>query len=468
MEPFAPEEVNVHYTEANAWQYSFYVPHDIAGLMQAHGGPERFALKLDALFSADSKTTGREQADITGLVGQYAHGNEPSHHMAYLYAFAGQPWKTQAMVRRLIDTMYADAPDGLAGNEDCGQMSAWLVFSALGFYPVTPGSGEYIIGSPLFPEATITLENGRTFTITAPDAAPANVYIQHATLNGRPWNHAAIAHDDIVAGGVLSFAMGPVPSMTWASAPGTWPTTSVTAPLVSPAPFALQGRSDFTGSTQLALRSLDPRASIFATTDGSAPTPQLAPLDAPIAIDTSTTVRAIAVAPGLPPSPPVTFVLHRVRDGVSVTVSAPWAPQYSAGGRNALIDGRRGGTDFRLGQWQGYRVPSFTAIVDLGAMRRVSEVVVGFLHESGAWIMMPRGIEIDLSSDGERWMPERSAASTTDPRERGVRREDLTVRFAPRQARYVRVHVTGYGTLPAWHVGAGEMSWVFVDEIEVK
>ena len=469
LEPFTPAEVNVHYTEANAWQYSFYVPHDVSGLMQAHGGPQAFAAKLDALFSADSKTSGREQADITGLVGQYAHGNEPSHHMAYLYTFAGQPWKTQALVRRLIDTMYADAPDGLAGNEDCGQMSAWLVFSALGFYPVTPGSGDYVIGAPLFDEATITLETGRTFTIRASGASPAAPYVQRATLNERPLTRAVVSHADIMAGGVLWFGMGTTPNTAWASAPDAWPHAAVTTPLISPAPFAVAGRSDFTGSTQLTLASLDPAATIHATVDGSLPTPDLPRITSPITIEESSTVHAIAVSPGSPPSAPVTFVLHEVPAGVSVATSEPWATQYSAGGATALIDGRRGGTDFRLGQWQGYRVSSFTATIDVGTARSISQVSAGFLHEPGAWVLMPRGIDVEVSLDGVRWSAMPGAKTTTDPRDKATRREDAVVRFASStEARFVRVHIAGYGTLPAWHLGAGELSWIFVDEIEVR
>ena len=140
LTPFEPAEVNNHYTEANAWQYSFFVPHDVDGLMTLMGGPDAFARKLDALFTADSRTSGREQADITGLIGQYAHGNEPSHHMLYLYAYAGQAWKTQEVAGEYWTRIYKNSPDGLSGNEDCGQMSAWYVLSALGFYPVAPGS----------------------------------------------------------------------------------------------------------------------------------------------------------------------------------------------------------------------------------------------------------------------------------------------------------------------------------------
>ncbi|MBL7138164.1 MAG: GH92 family glycosyl hydrolase, partial [Bacteroidales bacterium] len=194
--PFDPYEVNFNYTEANAWQYTFYVPQDIAGLMDLMGGKERFSEHLDELFEADVQTTGRNQADITGLIGQYAHGNEPSHHMAYLYDYGGQPWKTQEIVHRIMQEFYRNQRDGLCGNEDCGQMSAWYVFSALGFYPVTPGSNYYAIGTPKFPFAKIELENGNTFIIRANNLSDENFYIQSCTLNGKSHEAPAIRHEE--------------------------------------------------------------------------------------------------------------------------------------------------------------------------------------------------------------------------------------------------------------------------------
>jgi len=164
--PFDPAEVNFNYTEANAWQYSFYFPHDIDGWIDMIGGQEFAEKKLDDLFTVSSTTLGRHQVDITGLIGQYAHGNEPSHHIAYLYNFTGSPYKTQKYTRQIMDDLYFNAPDGLSGNEDCGQMSAWLVMSAMGFYPVTPGSNDYIIGSPWFDKVSINLENGNTIIIS--------------------------------------------------------------------------------------------------------------------------------------------------------------------------------------------------------------------------------------------------------------------------------------------------------------
>ena len=165
VSPFDPREVNNNFTEANSWQYSFYTPQDVNGYISMIGGKKKMEQKLDQLFTESSKTTGRNQSDITGLIGQYAHGNEPSHHIAYLYNFTGAAYKTQAMVHRIMNDMYHDKPDGLEGNEDCGQMSAWYVLSALGFYPVTPGTTDYIIGTPQFSSATIHVENGKIFTI---------------------------------------------------------------------------------------------------------------------------------------------------------------------------------------------------------------------------------------------------------------------------------------------------------------
>ncbi|MBX5479079.1 MAG: GH92 family glycosyl hydrolase [Pyrinomonas methylaliphatogenes] len=212
LTPFDPREVSAHYTEANAWQYTFFVPQDIGGLIELMGGPERFELKLDELFTTESKLTGRELPDITGLIGQYAHGNEPSHHIAYLYDYVGRPWKAQARVHQIMTELYKPTPDGLSGNEDCGQMSAWYIFSAAGFYPVTPGSKTYAIGSPLFEEVTFNLENGRRFTIRARNVSARRIYIRSATLNGRPYSRPFITHDDLMRGGTLVLTMSDRPS----------------------------------------------------------------------------------------------------------------------------------------------------------------------------------------------------------------------------------------------------------------
>lgn len=200
------------YCEGNAWQYTWLVPHDAPGLIQLLGGPDAFAKKLDGLFAAQSELADGASADISGMIGQYAHGNEPGHHIPYLYSYAGQQHKTAARVREILTTMYDDTPAGLCGNEDCGQMSAWYVFSALGFYPVDPTDGGYVLGSPLVHEATIRLPGGKAFRVAAKNNAPENKYIQSATLNGKPFNEFALPHAALGAGGELSLVMGPQPN----------------------------------------------------------------------------------------------------------------------------------------------------------------------------------------------------------------------------------------------------------------
>ena len=219
-EPFDPKHSNhrehTDYTEGNAWQHSWFVPQDVKGFIALHGSNEIFTNRLEKLFTESSEITGNNiSADISGLIGQYAHGNEPSHHIAYLFNKAGQPWRTQYWVRHILDTQYNTTPNGLSGNEDCGQMSAWYIFSSLGFYPMNPASGEYEIGSPIFEKSTITLDGGKTFVIEAKNVSKDNFYIQSATLNGESFNQTTISHKQITQGGVLQFVMGSKPNENW-------------------------------------------------------------------------------------------------------------------------------------------------------------------------------------------------------------------------------------------------------------
>ncbi len=224
LTPFDPKFIgqgnNRHYTEANAWQYTWFVPHDVQGLINLEGGRENFVKKLDSLFTTSSDIHSTV-SDVTGLIGQYAHGNEPSHHTLYLYNYAGAPWKTQSQARNVMDSLYHSGPAGLCGNEDMGQMSAWYVLSAMGFYPVAPGQNVYSIGSPEFSKVIIHLDktynNGKQFVIEARNNSKANKYIQSATLNGKPLNKPWFDHADIKSGGTLIFIMGLQPNKSWGS-----------------------------------------------------------------------------------------------------------------------------------------------------------------------------------------------------------------------------------------------------------
>jgi predicted alpha-1,2-mannosidase len=225
-EPFDPvyAQYGSDYTEGNAWQYSWFVPHDVRGLIGLVGGRQRFVKRLDQLFAYEvDPEIFKQVEDISGLIGLYAHGNEPSQHIAYLYSYAGEPWRTQERVRQIMTRLFDATPEGISGNEDCGQMSAWYVWSALGFYPVTPGSLEYVIGAPQLPKAEIDVGGGKTFTVVAEGLSDRNLYIQSATLDGKAYDKAFIRHEDVVSGATLRFVMGPRPKRSWASAAASAP-----------------------------------------------------------------------------------------------------------------------------------------------------------------------------------------------------------------------------------------------------
>ncbi len=218
-EPFDPNysEYRGDYTEGNAWQYNWFVPQEPYALIDLLGGKKRFVKKLDQFFSYEFVKGEVTPVDITGLIGQYAHGNEPSHHIAYLYNYAAQPWKTQERVHQILTTLYDESPEGLCGNEDCGQMSAWYVFSAMGFYPVNPVNSIYVFGSPVVDKAVLNLLDGNRFVVRAENLSDQNKYIQSVTLNGQKWNKSWIQHKNIMQGGELVFKMGKKPNKRWAT-----------------------------------------------------------------------------------------------------------------------------------------------------------------------------------------------------------------------------------------------------------
>ena len=206
------------FTEGNGWEYTFMVPQDPNGLVALHGSDARFISNLDSLFIVTGDLGPGAPPDVSGMVGMYAHGNEPNHHIPYLYAYAGAQWKTAACVRMLQDKFYTDQYDGYAGNEDCGQMSAWHVMSALGFFQVSPSGGRLVFGSPLFRKATIHLDNGKTFVVNAPANSDGNVYIKSVKLNGKDYKKAYITYDDVMRGGSLNFTMSATPNKSFGKA----------------------------------------------------------------------------------------------------------------------------------------------------------------------------------------------------------------------------------------------------------
>lgn len=465
LTPFDPREVNFHYTEANAWQYSFFVPHDVYGLITAMGGHERFGHLLDGLFTAPAQTTGRSQPDITGLIGQYAHGNEPSHHMAYLYNYVNRPEKAAEYVYRILTELYKPTPDGLPGNEDCGQMSAWYVFSALGFYPVTPGTAVYALGFPIFKESTLRLENSKTFTVKATGNDKGNFYLQSVRLNGKPVHRLWITHDEITAGGTLELTYGAKadPAARWEAFPQQTSPGKVAAPEIQ-APAG-----PFKQPVQIVMRPFSGDETVWYTLDGSDPKTSGKPYTRPFTIETATHIRAVSknAAGALGAEAEARFAPfpHPER---KVTLYSKYTAQYSAGGPEGLIDGVHGDKDWRKGAWQGYQGTDFEAEVDLGKTITVHELEVSLLQDQGAWILLPRTVRAELLDENRK--PLKESVQELPLRDREIKTFLFPCRWQLKVpgVRYIRIRAQNYGTLPAWHPGAGQEGFIFVDEIKVE
>ncbi len=465
LSPFDPREVNNNFTEANSWQYSFYTPQDINGYMEMTGGRKKLEEKLDKLFTENSQTTGREQSDISGLVGQYAHGNEPSHHIAYLYNFAGVAYKTQSRVHMLMNEMYHDAPDGLAGNEDCGQMSAWYILSALGFYPVTPGTTDYIIGTPLFPSATIHLENGKTFTVKAANVSDRNYYIQSASLNNKAHTRSSLSYFDIIKGSTIQFAMGASPSAFGST---DFPSTAITDNKIVLNPVIDGGEISFKGIKTIRIYSNQAGVDYYYTTDGSIPTTASKKYSSSITIDTSILIKVIAVNDKTETSFISTAMYKKAPHDWTIKLNTAFEHEFEGGGAEGLIDGIYGSTNWRKGNWQGYQKADLDAFIDLQETKTISTVTANFLQDTRSWIVLPKQFIVEVSTDGKQFSKVFNGENFLPIEDLKVQVKNLEASFMPVAVRYVRVRAVQYGKLPSWHEGAGGDTHIFVDEINIK
>ncbi len=456
--PFEPREVNSHFTEANSWQYSFFVPHDLAGWIDWRGGPLAVEKHLDSLFVAPEATTGRDQADITGLIGQYAHGNEPSHSFAYLYAATGSGWKTQRRVRQILDTLYRPTPDGLPGNEDCGQMSAWFVFSAMGFYPVTPGTTTYALGTPLFETVKLRTPDGGTFTITGDPAR--GPYVSRVVLNGAEHRPLALDHADLRDGGSLAFTLGAKPS-DWGT---PMPLTRVDDTGFVPAPV-IQAQRSFRDSQPLALASLAPDTDLLVQV-ASGP---ISRYTGPVTVDTTVTVSAWAAdRDGNQSAPARGTLLKRTHDW-TLDLASTFAPDYAGATPDALIDGVRGDAEWRKGNWQGFFDQPLVATLDFGETRTIRAVYGSFLQDWRPWILLPREVLFEASGDGVTFREILRVQPTVLPTDETPQTADLGGALsAPTSARFLRVRALPVPGLPEGHISEGSPSWIFADEIWVE
>ena len=459
--PFDPAEVNNFYTEANAWQYAFAAQHDVAGLIRLHGGSAAFARRLNELFTTQAPLTGRQQADVTGLIGQYAHGNEPSHHMAYLFNHVGQPHRTQELVHRICREFYGNRPDGLIGNEDCGQMSAWYVLSALGFYPVTPGSGYYELGTPLFDEVILHLEDGNRFTTRSNRSTPGSFYVKGVSINGQHYPKNYLDHAVLAAGGVLEFDLHTQPQL-WGSAPENRPVAGVEVPGFLPVPFFAMNQYKFERELQVVAGHVDTAANLYYRINEGA----FRRYRKPFLLRSPARVELYAENEGLR-SPVVQQNFYRIPTDRSIRVLSEVHPMYTAGGPGALIDGITGTSNWKTGEWQSYFGKDLEAVVDLKRVRRLNYLGVHVLQEVSPWILYPQEVQFEASRDGENFFPVVTVRNGMGKEVKGPVVQELGAAVQVK-ARYIRIRAVNGGVLPDWHESAGSPSHLFIDEVIIR
>lgn len=464
--PFDPTQVNFMLTEANTWQYNFFVPQDINGHIDLMGGGREYEKMLNQLFQSSSNMSGRVQADITGMVGQYAHGNEPSHHMAYLYDFLGKPTKTQRLIHQIMDELYTDQPDGLCGNEDCGQMSAWYVMSAMGFYPVTPGCGYYVIGVPHFEKMVLNLENGKKFNIIANNISHENRYIESVKLNGKALNRSYLYYDEVAKGGRLEFVMTNKRNSQWGMAEECRPMMRIVKDNIVTTPVINVVAYVFYDKLSVSITHPDKDVRMYYTLDGSEPTANSTLYTRPFVIDATTDVKAIAVKDDVVSTVAI-GAFKKIDGGRHITIKNPYSSQYEAGGDIALIDLQRGNDNFRVGMWQGYSGVDVVATVDMEKPMEIHRLAGSFLQDQNSWIFMPTQVEFFVSNDGKSFKSVGVVKNEVPVDADDAVIQELEV-VKDVKARYVRMVAKSLGTCPEWHVGAGGAAWTFCDEFIIE
>jgi len=442
--PFDPREINNNFTEGNSWQYSFFVPQDIPGMIAAYGGNEKFEAKLDEMFNSESKTTGREQVDVTGLIGQYAHGNEPSHHMAYLYNYIGKPEKTTEKVHYILNNFYKNTPDGLIGNEDCGQMSAWYVLSSIGIYSVTPGSGVINLVRPFFNNVKIRSKNNKFYEMP-------NLINQGYFIDSNVFGTETI---DVFK----HYQQKQFYNLH-------------TIPVIES-----NGKS-FKKKKVIKLITAHQNDKIYYSFERNG---NYKEYRKPFLIKNSTKLHAyseIRVSNMCGPnfwfvnSDTISATFFKKPNNYTIDIKSKYNPQYHAGGNEGLIDGINGSTNWRKGDWQGYQTQDFEAIVDLQNVKEVSNFSATFLQDQRSWILMPTKVEYYSSTDNVNFTLITTVTNDVDPKKDENTIKDFSFKASKSiNARYIKVKAYNFGKLPEWHLGYpynGD-AFIFIDEITIK
>ncbi|MGV3695913.1 GH92 family glycosyl hydrolase [Flavobacterium sp.] len=438
--PFDAREINNNFTEGNSWHYTFFVPQDIPGMIEAYGGNPKFEAKLDEMFNAPSKTTGREQVDVTGLIGQYAHGNEPSHHMAYLYNYIGKPEKAQEKIHFILDNFYKNTPDGLIGNEDCGQMSAWYVLSSMGVYKVTPGQTYWSTVTPYFSSMKLNLEDGKPRIITK------ETFKNYLSVLDTDLEQYMTNEEIDVASAVPE---------------------DFTSKAIVAAPVILAESKAFKDKITVEILSQQ-TSPIFYTVDEQDARDDITfvPYNKPFEISKSCMVRAYCQVNDSK-SGTVAANFFKKPKNYSIAVKSKYNPQYHAGGPDGLLDGINGTENWRKGDWQGYQGQDFEAVVDLQQPKTITTFSADFLQDSRSWILMPTKVEYYVSDDNVNFKLVGTVQNTIDPKDTDnkIRNFEINKKL---KTRYVKIKAHNFGKLPEWHQGFGGDAFIFIDEITIK
>ena len=430
--PFDPREVNNNFTEGNAWQYTFFVPQDIQGMIEAYGGKEKFEAKLDQMFNSESKTTGREQVDVTGLIGQYAHGNEPSHHMAYLYNYVGKPEKTNEKVKYILENFYKNTPDGLIGNEDCGQMSAWYVLSSMGIYAVTPGTGGYWqTVNPNFDKIVVKGGNKQGI-INKPFPNVLTDFGFEMNFEDEAYNedYEALFYKEIV-----------------------------------PVPVIQAESKSFKDTLNIIFDSQIKDTEYFYSINDS----EFTMFDKKLILDKSAIIKFYSDDGFGKVSDTISAQFFKKPNNYSINILPKLDKQYHAGGPDGLLDGIHGDVNWRKGEWQGYQGRDFEAIIDLKKEMKIESVSANFLQDTRAWILMPTEVEFYVSNDNKVFKKVATVVNTVDPKEYNTVIKDFST-LVKEKGCYLKIIAKNFGKLPEWHQGhpySGD-AYIFIDEITVN
>ncbi len=465
--PFNPTEINNHYTEGNSWHYSFYVPHDISGLISLHGTDAKFEAKLDELFNTAAKTSGRDQADVTGLIGQYAHGNEPSHHSPFLYHYIGKPQKTAKQVKQILQNFYKNAPDGLIGNDDCGQMSAWYVLSSLGMYQVCPGNPQFVLFNPAFKESFLNFENGKKMRIESEPGAVSN--ITGITLNDVQNTSSYITYDKLMEGGNLIFEYKLMSAVKIPFGITNKPSSMLKEYPIVATPIVNYKTKTFSTPQALTIKAINSKGEkIFYTTNGGTVTKRSTAFVKPFMVSNSSQIKVKAYSSNDSSEVGVASVF-KVNTKQIVKIKSIVNPQYGAEGPQSLVDGVCGDTDWRKGDWLGYQGQDLELVIENKDSRPLSKIGAGFLQDTRSWIVFPRAITVYTSADGINFKEEGSAKSAVGIKDLTVQTQEISVELKePKVAKFIKLVAKYYGKLPEWHEGSGSEAFIFIDEIELE